>query len=80
MNEEKEFQEAEKVRLLYVAVTRAAYWLVVCGRAPERPKEKDANDQNAQTAPPKPQAPKTFWQRVVDTPEVKTCKELEEGV
>ena len=30
-DEEKEYLDAEKVRLLYVAVTRAAYWLVVCG-------------------------------------------------
>ncbi|MDO4531640.1 MAG: UvrD-helicase domain-containing protein, partial [Bacillota bacterium] len=37
---EKEYLEAERVRLLYVAVTRAAYWLVVCGK-------KDGTDTGA---------------------------------
>lgn len=55
--EEEAYLEAEQLRLQYVAATRAAYWLVICGCA-ENWKYKDGQPELSVTS--------TGWSRIAD--------------
>ncbi|MBR4935528.1 MAG: UvrD-helicase domain-containing protein, partial [Anaerotignum sp.] len=63
--EEGGYLDAERLRLLYVAVTRAAYWLVVCAKPPKKDKESRSGE--------------TAWQKISDTEGFQNVKSIEDN-
>jgi len=68
---EKAYLDAEKLRLQYVAVTRAAYWLVVCGEA----EKWDMKGGKAVCS-----TVDTGWSRITNGGAIPTLAKVEEGI